>query len=55
MAQMEALQKESDGLFGYYDEVMGQEVGLDVNHCCNSINFVVAAMMEGIELPLSQI
>ncbi|KAL5582967.1 hypothetical protein UlMin_015409 [Ulmus minor] len=54
-AQIEALRKELDGLFGYYKEVMGQKVDLDVRQCCNSANAVVAAMMEERELPLSQL
>lgn len=61
-AQIESLKKELNGLFGYYEEVMGEKekekvkVGLDLKQSCrNSVNGVVAWLMEERELPLSKL
>ncbi|KAF3455169.1 hypothetical protein FNV43_RR05617 [Rhamnella rubrinervis] len=55
LAQIEALRKELDGLFGYYKEMMSQAVGLDVNQCGHSCNAVVGALIEEKKLPLSKL
>ncbi|KAI4350185.1 hypothetical protein L6164_010691 [Bauhinia variegata] len=53
-AQIEALQKELDGLFGYYKEVKDQKVVIELNEC-GSRNAVIAGLMEESELPLSRL
>ncbi|KAJ7973649.1 Chromatin assembly factor 1 subunit FAS1 [Quillaja saponaria] len=53
-AQIEALRKELDGLFGYYKEVTCQKVDSDMNDCVSN-NAVIAALMEESELPLSRL
>lgn len=55
LAQIEALRKELDGLFGYYKEMMGRVVGLDVKQCGHSCNAVVGALIEEKGLPLSKL
>lgn len=55
IAQIEALRKELDGLFGYYNEMMGQAVGLDVKQCGHSCNAVVGVLIEEKRLPLSKL
>ncbi|CAK8542543.1 unnamed protein product [Lathyrus sativus] len=54
-AQIETLEKELEGLFGYYREVLGKKVAVDLNQCGGSRNAVVAALMEESELPLSKL
>ena len=51
-ARVEALQKELDGLFGYYNEVKSQKVRVELSEC-GSREAVIAVLMEESELPLS--
>ncbi|XP_058756126.1 chromatin assembly factor 1 subunit FAS1-like [Vicia villosa] len=55
LAQIETLEKELEGLFGYYREVSGKKVVVDLKQCGGSRNAVVAALMEESELPLSKL
>ncbi|XP_050911967.1 chromatin assembly factor 1 subunit FAS1 [Lathyrus oleraceus] len=55
LAQIETLEKELEGLFGYYREVLGKKVVVDLKKCGGSRNAVVAALMEESELPLSKL
>lgn len=54
-ARIEALEKELEGLFGYYKAAMGQKVVVDLRQCGGSRNAVVAALMEESTLPLSRL
>jgi len=54
-AQIEALEKEFEGLFAYYRGVLAQKVVIDLKQCGGSRNVVVAALMEESELPLSKL
>ncbi|KAK7340397.1 hypothetical protein VNO77_21099 [Canavalia gladiata] len=49
------LEKELDGLFRYYREVMSHKVSLGLSQCGGSRNVVVAALMEESDLPLSRL
>ncbi|KAL1322487.1 hypothetical protein AAHE18_14G199900 [Arachis hypogaea] len=53
-AFVESLEKELEGLFSYYREVMDQKVSIELGEC-GSRNGVVAALMEESELPLSKL
>lgn len=53
-ARVESLRKELEGLFGYYREVMGEKVIIEVSEC-GPRNAVIAALMEESELPLSRL
>ena len=53
-AFVESLEKELEGLFGYYREVMNQKVSIELSEC-GSQNGVVVALMEESELPLSKL
>ncbi|KAF7805286.1 chromatin assembly factor 1 subunit FAS1 [Senna tora] len=53
-ARIESFQKELGGLFGYYNEVKDQKVGVELNEC-GSRNAVIAVLMEESELPLSRL
>lgn len=59
-AQIEALNKELEGLFGYYKQVvnrkMGFEFSLDLRgNDCNTLNGMVGLLMEESDLPLSKL
>ncbi|VVA41482.1 PREDICTED: chromatin assembly, partial [Prunus dulcis] len=54
-AQIESFRKQLDGLFGFYMEVMGQRVDLDVRLCGNNMNSVIGALIEESGLPLSKL
>ncbi|XP_025696408.1 chromatin assembly factor 1 subunit FAS1 isoform X1 [Arachis hypogaea] len=53
-AFVESLEKELEGLFSYYREVMDQKVSIELGEC-GSRNGVVAALIEESELPLSKL
>ncbi|KAK7295219.1 hypothetical protein RJT34_18124 [Clitoria ternatea] len=54
-ALVETLEKELDGLFNYYREVMASKVSVELSLCGGSRNAVVAALMEESDLPLSKL
>ncbi|XP_010528632.1 PREDICTED: chromatin assembly factor 1 subunit FAS1-like isoform X2 [Tarenaya hassleriana] len=55
-AQIEALKKEMEGLFGYYREMMGQDPDLASGFSeCSSVNAMAAVLMEEKSLPLSKL
>ncbi|KAJ1409292.1 chromatin assembly factor 1 subunit FAS1 isoform X1 [Sesbania bispinosa] len=53
-ARIEDLEKELEGLFGYYKEVKDQKVSVEVNEC-GSRNAVIAVLMEESEFPLARL
>lgn len=53
-AQIGALRAEMEGLFRYFEEVMGEKVDLEVGQC-GSMNAVVAVLLEESRLPLSKL
>ncbi|MED6114680.1 hypothetical protein PIB30_082807 [Stylosanthes scabra] len=53
-AFVDSFEKELNGLFSYYREVMDQKVSVGLGDC-GSQNAVVAALMEERELPLSKL
>lgn len=55
LAQIETLEKELKGLFGYYRGILGKKVVVDLKQYGGSRNVVVAALMEESELPLSKL
>ncbi|CAI8613307.1 unnamed protein product [Vicia faba] len=55
LAQIQTLERELEGLFGFYRGVLGKKVVVDLKQCGGSRNAVVAALMEESELPLSKL
>lgn len=53
-ARICALRAEMEGLFRYFEEVLGEKLDLGVAHC-GSMNAVVAVLLEESRLPLSQL
>lgn len=54
-AKIDFFRKELDGLFGYYNEMMGQRGCLDLKQCGNDVKSVIGALMEESGLPLSKL
>ena len=49
-----ALRAEMEGLFRYFEEVLGEKVDFEVGQC-GSMNAVVAVLLEESRLPLSKL
>ncbi|GLT87902.1 hypothetical protein SLE2022_059550 [Rubroshorea leprosula] len=59
-SRINGFQKEMEGLFGYYKEVMGEKVGFGLGSDLGivdsgSVNAMVAVLMEESDLPLSRL
>ncbi|XP_074332597.1 chromatin assembly factor 1 subunit FAS1-like isoform X2 [Apium graveolens] len=51
---IQELRNELDGLYSYFNEV-NKNMGLNMEGCCSSVDFMMACLLEGSNLPLSKL